>query len=100
MKAAPAAMKITAVMVAIILNRIFASLENPWVRIASSVLSARGALKGNRLLAESTLEAMRTQERCLFGADDMKKLAPAHHQREPFFITRKRDLACRTATAA
>jgi hypothetical protein len=32
-----------------------------WVRIASSVLSARGLLKGNKLLAESTLEAMRTQ---------------------------------------
>ncbi len=32
-----------------------------WVRIASSVLSAKGLLKGNKLLAESTLEAMRTQ---------------------------------------
>jgi hypothetical protein len=31
------------------------------VRIASSVLSARGLLKGNKLLANSTLEAMRTQ---------------------------------------
>src|SRR5215813_12708739 len=36
-------------------------LRAPWVRIASSVLSARGTLKRNRLLAESTLEAMRTQ---------------------------------------
>jgi hypothetical protein len=36
-------------------------LRAPWARIASSVLSARGPLKRNRLLAESTLEAMRTQ---------------------------------------
>jgi len=36
-------------------------LSAPWVRIASSVLSARSILKGNMLLAESTLEAMRTQ---------------------------------------
>src|SRR5262245_20803315 len=35
--------------------------NRPWVRIASSVLSARGLLRGNKLLAESTLEAMRTQ---------------------------------------
>jgi len=36
-------------------------LRAPWVRIASSVLSARDLLKRNGLLAESTLEAMRTQ---------------------------------------
>jgi hypothetical protein len=33
----------------------------PWVRIASSVLSARGLLPFSKPLAESTLEAMRTQ---------------------------------------
>jgi len=33
----------------------------PWVRIASSVLSARDPFLFNALLAESTLEAMRTQ---------------------------------------
>ncbi|MCI0388101.1 MAG: hypothetical protein MOB07_04945 [Acidobacteria bacterium] len=35
--------------------------ECPWVRIASSALSAMSLLKRNRLLAESALEAMRTQ---------------------------------------
>jgi hypothetical protein len=35
--------------------------NHPWVRIASSVLLAIGLLKRNGLLAESTLEAMRTQ---------------------------------------
>jgi len=33
----------------------------PWVRIASSALSAKGSLKGIWSCAESTLEAMRTQ---------------------------------------
>src|SRR5262245_55797614 len=38
------------------------SNENrPWVRVASSALLARGLLKGNKLLAESALEAARTQ---------------------------------------
>jgi len=32
-----------------------------WVRIASSVLLAKGLLKGNWSLANGTLEAMRTQ---------------------------------------
>jgi len=45
------------------LENIAASCGKTWVRIASSVLSARGLLKGNKLLAESTLEAMRTQGR-------------------------------------
>jgi hypothetical protein len=37
--------------------------ENPWVRIASSVLSATDTFHSSKPLAESTLEAMRTQER-------------------------------------
>jgi hypothetical protein len=41
----------------------FAPAENPWVRIASSVLSAMSLLKGNKLPADSTLEAMRIQGR-------------------------------------
>jgi hypothetical protein len=47
------------------LNRKFGCTSKfcaPWVRIASSVLSTRGSLKRNGLLAEGTLEAMRTQD--------------------------------------
>src|SRR5215475_7829141 len=36
-------------------------LRTPWVRIASSVLSASNLFPFNKLIAESTLEAMRTQ---------------------------------------
>jgi len=36
-------------------------LRAPWVRAASSALSARGLLKRNGSLAESALEAARTQ---------------------------------------
>jgi hypothetical protein len=36
-------------------------LRAPWVRIASSMLSPRGFIERNGLLAESTLEAMPTQ---------------------------------------
>jgi len=40
---------------------IIVSSENPWVRIASSVPVVNGLLKVNCVLADSTLEAMRTQ---------------------------------------
>jgi len=42
--------------------RVFSS-ENPWVRIASSALSASYEFPFNKPIAESALEAMRTQER-------------------------------------
>jgi len=36
--------------------------KGAWVRAASSALSAGGLLKGNLVIAESALEAARTQE--------------------------------------